>query len=33
MKYKCGIYGGSFNPLHQGHVKCIIEAATIVKSW
>lgn len=27
MKYKCGLYGGSFNPLHMGHVRCIIEAA------
>ncbi len=27
MKYKCGMYGGSFNPLHLGHIRCIIEAA------
>lgn len=27
MKYKCGMYGGSFNPLHLGHVRCIIESA------
>lgn len=27
MKYQCGMYGGSFNPLHLGHVRCIIEAA------
>lgn len=27
MRYKCGMYGGSFNPLHMGHVRCIIEAA------
>ncbi len=26
MKYKCGMYSGSFSPLHQGHVRCIIEA-------
>ena len=27
MKYKVGMYGGSFNPLHQGHVDCILQAA------
>lgn len=27
MKYKVGMYGGSFDPLHQGHIRCIIEAA------
>ena len=27
MKYKCGMYGGSFNPLHMGHVECIIRSA------
>ena len=25
--YKIGMYGGNFNPLHQGHVSCIIRAA------
>ncbi len=27
MKYKVGMYGGSFNPLHLGHVDCILQAA------
>ncbi len=27
MKYKCGMYGGSFNPLHMGHVSCILQSA------
>lgn len=24
--YKVGMYGGSFNPLHNGHIKCIRQA-------
>lgn len=27
---KIGMYGGKFIPLHKGHVKCIIEASTMV---
>ena len=27
MRYKVGMYGGSFNPLHLGHVDCILQAA------
>lgn len=29
MQYKLGMYGGSFNPLHMGHVKCITKALTL----
>lgn len=32
MKYKTGMYGGSFNPLHLGHVDCIIQAANMCEA-
>ena len=28
-KYNVGVYGGSFNPLHLGHVDCILKAASL----
>lgn len=31
MKYKVGMYGGSFNPLHLGHVNDIIMASNMVE--
>ena len=31
MQYNVGMYGGSFNPLHMGHVDCIIRAANMCK--
>ncbi|MCR5203881.1 MAG: AAA family ATPase [Lachnospiraceae bacterium] len=31
MEYNVGMYGGSFNPLHMGHVDCIIRAANMCK--
>ncbi|MBO5087648.1 MAG: multifunctional transcriptional regulator/nicotinamide-nucleotide adenylyltransferase/ribosylnicotinamide kinase NadR [Lachnospiraceae bacterium] len=26
--FEVGMYGGSFNPLHMGHVRCMVKAAT-----
>ncbi|WP_034461976.1 AAA family ATPase [Butyrivibrio sp. AE3003] len=31
MQYNVGMYGGSFNPLHLGHVDCIIQAANMCR--
>ena len=31
MRYNVGMYGGSFNPLHLGHVDCMIQAANMCR--
>lgn len=28
-KYQVGMYGGSFNPIHNGHLKCILKARNL----
>lgn len=33
MKYQVGMYGGSFSPLHNGHVDCILQAASLCGSF
>ena len=29
MKYHVGMYGGSFNPMHNGHMECILKASSM----
>ena len=31
VRYNVGMYGGSFNPLHLGHVDCIVQAANMCR--
>lgn len=33
MKYNVGMYGGSFDPLHLGHINVIIKGASICKKF
>lgn len=33
MRYSVGMYGGSFNPLHLGHVHCILQGANLCEEF
>ena len=32
MQYKRGMYGSSFDPLHRGHIQCILQAASVCET-